>query len=58
MSWSFYATGTPQKLVEKLDKQSANLTGDSKQEFDAAKPFLAGLIQQNFGRATDPPRLV
>lgn len=47
MSWSFYAIGTVEKLSEALEKESERLTGFSKEEFDAAKPHLVGLLSQN-----------
>jgi hypothetical protein len=47
MSWSFNAIGQPANLKKALDAQSEGLTGDPKEEFDAAKPHLAALIDMN-----------
>lgn len=47
MSWSFNAIGKPESFPQFFDGESARLTGDSKAEFDAARPHLAGLIALN-----------
>jgi hypothetical protein len=52
MSWSLTTTGTPSEVVQALDQYGATLTGFSQEEFDAAKPHLAGAVQQNTGRVT------
>lgn len=54
MSWSAYYIGTPEKLVEALQKQSESLSGNCKAEFDAALPHITGLIQQNKGKDKPP----
>lgn len=54
MSWSAYYIGTPDNLSEALKKQSDNLSGNSKEEFDAALPHIAALIQQNKGKDKPP----
>jgi hypothetical protein len=51
MSWSVSLIGQPDKLVEALEAESARLTGQCKEEFDAAKPHIAGLVNQNYQRA-------
>lgn len=48
MSWSTNITGNPDKITEALDKQSQELTGQSKAEFDAALPHLKGLLALNY----------
>ncbi len=55
MSWNVSFTGTPGKIVEALQAESARLTGPSKEEFDAALPHLAGLVAQN---VSDPPGML
>jgi hypothetical protein len=47
MSWSFSAIGTPDKIAEALEAESGKLSGESKREFDDAKPHLIGLLRQN-----------
>lgn len=54
MSWSAYYIGTPDKLVEALQKQSESLIGNSKAEFDAALPHITAMIQQNKGKDKPP----
>lgn len=49
MSWSVNYMGTPQAIAESLDKYSSDLSGYSKEEFDAALPHLKGLLAENFG---------
>jgi len=49
MSWSVSIIGTPAKMCEKLDEYGNSLTGQSKAEFDEAKPHLQSLIKQNVG---------
>lgn len=48
MSWSVDYTGTPEAVTEALNKYGANLTGHSKEEYDAALPHLIGLVKQNY----------
>jgi hypothetical protein len=50
MSWSIMLIGKPENIVEALEKESDNFTGQSKIEYDDAKPHLIGLAKQNFGR--------
>lgn len=54
MSWSVYFFGKPEKVVEALEKQSTQLTGLSKEEYDEALPHLIGLAKQNFRKEGDP----
>jgi len=54
MSWSITLIGTPDKLVEKLERESDKLSGQSKIEYDAALGFICGLIQQNYEKDTPP----
>lgn len=49
MSWSISFAGTPEEVVEKLEKESSALQGDSKEEYDAALPYLVGLVKLNYG---------
>lgn len=48
MSWSFSAVGRPEKIAEALDQHASKLTGPSLAEFESAKPYLKGLLAQNF----------
>lgn len=54
MSWSLVWVGTPDKIVEALDKESDRLTGMSKDEFDKVKPALVTLVQSNFDKTVTP----
>jgi hypothetical protein len=49
MSFSFSKIGTAKQLAEAIDRQSEQLTGDSKSEFDEAAPHLKGLLALNCG---------
>ena len=49
MSWSVSFIGTPEKVIEALEKESTRLTDQSKKEFDFALPHLIGLIALNYG---------
>ena len=49
MSWSVYYMGKPAKVAEALTAYSGQLSGQSKDEYDAALPHLAALVNQNFG---------
>lgn len=49
MSWSISIIGKPDKVVEELSVYSDTLTGQSKIEYDEAKPHLQALISQNLG---------
>lgn len=52
MSWSLTLVGTPDKFPKAFDDFSAGLTGDSKAEFDAARPALETLVGLNVNKAT------
>jgi len=49
MSWSIQYVGTPDKLVDAMNKYSDSLSGQSKLEFDDALPHLKHLLLQNVG---------
>lgn len=51
MSWSVLLIGTPANIAKALEDESAKLDGQSKIEFDAAKPHLAALVLENFANA-------
>lgn len=51
MSWSVSFIGTPEKIVEALEKYGAGLDGQSKKEFDEALPCMIGLVKLNFNAA-------
>lgn len=53
MSWSVRFIGTPEKVVEALDKFGDTLSGQSKEEFDEAKPALVTLVNGNVGPMVD-----
>jgi hypothetical protein len=59
MSWSVSKSGTPDEIVKALEKESTSLSGQSKVEFDEAKPSLVALVQQNFNKrdGASPPTL-
>jgi len=54
MSWSVNYIGSPGNISAALEKQSGTLSGQSKQEFDAALPHLIALINQNQNKNAEP----
>ena len=48
MSWSVSIIGKPDAVIGELERESTRLSGQSKVEFDAAKPHLIGLVRENF----------
>jgi hypothetical protein len=46
MSWSFHGVGTPDALLREIDRQCEQYSGQSREEFDAARPHLKGLVEQ------------
>jgi hypothetical protein len=55
MSWSVSLLGTADRIAETLETYGVNMLGQSKVEYEAAKPHLIGLVKQNFvsqGQAT------
>lgn len=49
MSWSIYAKGTPEEVVRRLEEHSNTISGQSKEEYDAAMPHLIALVNENIG---------
>lgn len=49
MSFSVYFIGHPEKVANAVEEYSGKLTGQSKQEYDAAVPHIKGLVLQNVG---------
>lgn len=49
MRWSFQAIGSVPAVLKALDQANGGLTGQSKEEWDDAKPHLAGLVAANAG---------
>lgn len=49
MSFSIALLGTPGGIKKKLDEESARLTGNSKAEFDAVKPAIEAILEQQVG---------
>lgn len=47
MSWSNSWIGKPAAIIGAMDRYSAMLTGNSKEEFDHAAPALKTLLQMN-----------
>jgi hypothetical protein len=48
MSWSVSFLGKPEAVAKALDEYSEKLGGQSRVEYDAAKPHLMALVKQNF----------
>jgi hypothetical protein len=48
MSWSVQLIGTTAKVAEALTAQAANLSGQSKEEYEKALPLLVGIVNLNF----------
>ena len=51
MSWSIYIKGTPEEVIQALEKQGSNyLENDqSGEEYKAALPYLVALVKENIG---------
>lgn len=49
MSWSVGFVGKPENVAAALEKESGNMSGQSKAEYDAALPHLVALVKENFG---------
>lgn len=49
VSYSVTFKGTPEEIKAKLAEESARLTDQSKQEFDAVRPALDLILDQNQG---------
>lgn len=49
MSWGVTIIGRPEKIGERLDAYEARLEGQSRIEFEGAKPHLRGLVEQAVG---------
>lgn len=47
MSWSTSFVGKTDGIKAAIDRYANTLTGNSLEEFDAAKPHLVGLLDQN-----------
>jgi hypothetical protein len=48
MSWSVCLVGKPDAVVRALEAHSEQQSGQSRVEYDDAKPHLIGLVKQNF----------
>lgn len=51
MSFSVTFIGKPAAIKRKLEEESARLTGQSKAEFDAVRPALDTILDQNVGNS-------
>ena len=49
MSWSFQGTGKPEAVLRAIETTNSGLTGQSKGEWEKAKPALRTLIAANVG---------
>lgn len=49
MSFSVHFVGKPEAIKRKLDEESTRLTDQSKAEFDAVKPALETILDQQVG---------
>jgi len=47
MSWHVACIGSPSAIKQHLEKYGASISGESKTEFEAAKPHLAALVDLN-----------
>lgn len=57
MSWSCSFVGTPSSISKALDAHGEKLTGKCKMEFDAAKPAIQTLLNQNMDNNGPSPAL-
>lgn len=54
MSFSVSFIGKPDAIKNALAKESDRLTGQSKEEFDAVKPAIETILDQNMNLGGDP----
>jgi len=54
MSFSVSFIGKPDAIKNALAKESDRLTGQSKEEFDAVKPAIETILDQNVNLGGDP----
>lgn len=54
MSFSVSFIGKPDAIKNALAKESDRLTGQSKDEFDAVKPAIEAILDQNMNLGGDP----
>lgn len=54
MSWSVSFLGKPEAVAAALERESEKHTGQSKVEYDDAKPHLVALVRQNFADPAGP----
>lgn len=53
MSWSVSFVGKPEKVAEAVEQYGGTLSGQSKEEYEAAAPHMAALARQNFAEVAD-----
>lgn len=58
MSWSISFFGTAEKVAEAIEGAGAEMTGQSKLEYEAAAPHLVALVRENFQNGPGDPPLV
>lgn len=54
MSFSVSIVGKPEAIKRALANESERLTGQSKEEFDAVKPAIETILDQNMNLGGDP----
>lgn len=54
MSWSNSWMGKPSAIKAAIGRFADTLSGLSKEEFDAARPHLEGLLDQNSNKEKEP----
>ena len=57
MSFSVSFVGRPDAIKRELENESQRLTGASKEEFDAIRPALEAVIDQNVAASGPSPAL-
>lgn len=50
MSWSVNYIGQPEAVVSALEQEGTKWDGQSKTEFEAARPILTALVKENFSQ--------
>ena len=53
MSWSINFTGNRKAIENAIEATSSELSGESKSEFDLAKPHLLGLLSLNYNQKNE-----
>lgn len=59
MSWSVSVIGKPDRVCAALAAKAAQMSGQSREEFEAALPHILGIVGENFAAEApyEPPTI-